>query len=89
MASRRYQSTRQGKFKHAARQQRYRDRRKNVTHHTSPDLPHRDVLIQPNKKPNSAILADALSCHFCGHACDEFLRVGFLQQKSCYLSLGP
>jgi len=80
LASQRYQKTLRGRHKHAERQHRYRERQKNkVTHHTSPVLPPRVVLLA---KPNERILEsnkDYRHCHFCKKPVSLFLRRGYLR----------
>lgn len=85
-ASKKYQTTRAGRFNNAARQQRFRLRQKQkVTHHCSlQNLPH-DVLNKQLKKPKSSLLRPKqtknIHCHHCGEICSPFLRHGFLPNR--------
>lgn len=84
-AGRRYQRSRRGRFAHAERSRRYRQRQQNVTHQGS--------LIQPPDDPlpvDSAIAiaapqasatpprSSSVQCQFCGVSCSAFVRVGYL-----------
>jgi len=83
-AIKKYQSSRQGRFKNAARQSRFRQRKKQkVTHHCSIQIPLHGVLInkaigsvKANKK---AQISPILRCHHCNEICGPFLRHDFLQ----------
>ena len=87
-AARRYQRTRRGRFAHAARQRRYRQRRgAKVTHQGSP--PRRADETLPTESRTSAHRgaspgADAdgdLRCYLCGRRCSPFLRQGYLRRR--------
>lgn len=89
-ADQRYQNSQRGRLKHAARQQRYRQRQKEnaekkVTDHGSPVSPP-DVLLPPevNEPPKrvAASVTHDIHCHFCGRSCLVFLRAGFLRRGS-------
>lgn len=73
-AARRYQNTIQGKFNHAARQRRYRERRKKVTHQGSPHKP---------RQSNSCVQGAGCEhrCHFCKKRISSFLRFDFLRRE--------
>ena len=81
----RYQTTYQGKVKHAARQSRYRERLKEkVTHKGSKDCQVSDLLVDKQKKvssvtvrPGSAVNTSIL-CHTCRNLCSAFIRSNFL-----------
>lgn len=82
MANQAYQKTLKGRQKHAARQQRYRQRQKEkvkkVTDMGSNDLPVHDLLLA---KPsgNTSWPIELRHCHFCGETVSPFLRNGFLR----------
>jgi hypothetical protein len=71
----------EGRRRHAARQGRYRARRKNVTHHGSLPPPS-DDLLPPSSlatASNAAVTQDrarrlASHCHWCGRRCPDFVR---------------
>lgn len=84
-ASKKYQSTRAGRFNNAARQQRYRQRLQQIVTHQG-SLPARlhDVLKTRfdwlnTAKKQEQICTD-VSCHHCGAVCGPFLRQEFLHQ---------
>lgn len=91
-AGRRYQHSRRGRFAHAERARRYRQRRRqknNVTHQGS--LPPRpDVLLpvgatEVTRGPQTPARPSAFAawrCHFCGGGCAEFVRSGFLRRRT-------
>ena len=85
-ASRKYQTTRAGRFNNAARQHRFRVRQKQkVTHHGSLHNPPHDVLNKQLKTSKSSQLrpkqTTAIHCHHCGEICSPFLRHGFLRHR--------
>ena len=85
-ASRKYQSTRAGRFNNAARQQRFRDRRsQKVTHQGSPSKQTHDLLkiriTETKKIPKPSFSGSAIHCHYCGAECDPFLRLDFLHSS--------
>jgi hypothetical protein len=74
-AGHRYQQTRRGRLHHAARQARYRARRKKVTHQTSPTVSPSGIVPSPLGAPTSgpeapdadvACLATRPRCARCG-----------------------
>ena len=77
-SNKRYQSSRKGRLKHAARQKRYRERRlstdKKVTDQTSQRRKFNDLLFRANETKEPI----QFSCHFCGRNCSKFLRMDFL-----------
>jgi len=92
----RYQSSRQGQLKHAARQARYRERqRQKVTHQGSGPVPGHDSLVQqlklllreivPNIIHTETTATAKLTCHFCHRPCLPFVRWVFLSQFSSKL----
>lgn len=85
-ARKKYQSTRSGRFKNAARQQRFRDRRsQKVTHQGSPSKhPHdllRICLTKTKKTPKPSFSGSTVHCHYCDAVCDPFLRLDFLHSS--------
>jgi hypothetical protein len=85
-ARKKYQATRQGRFKNAARQQRFRAQiKQKVTHHSSLTIPLCDVLAKrslPAKKPIIPPKYEkVMRCHHCGEVCCAFLRDDFLRYK--------
>jgi hypothetical protein len=91
-----YQKSLRGKQKHAARQHRYRQRKKiKVTDQGSTDLPPNDLLPDEPSECKSH-QAESIFCHFCGEAVSPFLRHGYLhhhqndqQRYSSSWPLGP
>lgn len=93
----RYQSSRQGQLKHAARQARYRERQQQkVTHQGSTPGSRHDSLVQQLKllfsevapitiRPDTAKKVK-LTCHFCHQPCLAFVRWVFLSQFSSSLT---
>ena len=87
-AARRYQGTRRGRFAHAERQRRYRQRRmQKVTHQGSPPVLPDETLpaesrtsAQRSEEPG-AVPADGIRCHLCGRVCSHFLRQSFLRRR--------
>ena len=95
-AGQRYQSSRCGRLKHAARASRYRARQKIVTHQGSPLEPRDDVVrlgaAAAANKPAAAALRDSVMrsqvrdpgswpCHWCGCRCPPLVRIGFLRRR--------
>lgn len=81
-AGARYQRSRAGRFAHAARARRYRQRRKIVTHQGSAIAVAGDVLRADVMKAVEATVpvdAAAPTCSVCGVACAAALRQGFLR----------
>ena len=88
-AGERYQHSRQGRFTHAARQRRYRQRQQQkVTHQGSPLSGSHASLVTKVKRqvPLAAWLVNRVDerfvCHFCGRICSPFLRLGFRRGRS-------
>ena len=83
-SGRRYQASRAGRFKHAERSRRYRQRQQNVTHQGSMP-PAQDDLLASNPEgvvASPVPLTTALGyCHFCGVRCPDFVRRGFLHSR--------
>jgi hypothetical protein len=84
-AGRRYQRTRKGRFAHAERSRRYRQRQRKVTHQGSLTRPADDLLPTDSVVTIAAAQASATSptpspgqCQFCGVRCAVFVRVGYL-----------
>jgi len=85
-ASKKYQSTRAGRFNNAARQKRYRQRQQQiVTHQGSLLVTSHDVLKAKSYWPEKVKKYDqngtVLFCHHCGAVCKPFLRQDFLHQS--------
>lgn len=87
-ASKKYQSSRAGRFNNAARQKNFRQRKKQsavkVTHHGSLEITCHVVLKtkqkrveQSQKLPQSN---SSLACHHCGAGCGYVLRNNFLRR---------
>lgn len=70
----RYQTSRAGRFRHAARSQRYRLRRQEVTHQGSISAVPDDLL--PAVAPEVA--AGEVRCCFCGARCAPWVRQNFV-----------
>lgn len=84
-ASKKYQSTRAGRFNNAARQARYRQRQQQiVTHQGSLPAKLHDLLKTRfdwlNKAQKQEQIRTDVSCHHCGAVCDPFLRQAFIHQ---------
>jgi hypothetical protein len=84
-AGRRYQRTRKGRFAHAERSRRYRQRQQNVTHQGSLTRSADDLLpvdsvvtIAAAQVSATSPSASPLQCQFCGVRCSAFIRVGYL-----------
>ncbi len=83
-ASKKYQTTRAGRFNNAARQRRFRTRQKQkVTHHRSIQIPLHDVLLSKPSSPQcdekKLDIKTFMACHYCGVAADGFFRSDFLR----------
>ena len=80
----RYQKSYKGKFKHAARQQRYRELKKQkVTHQASKAEP-----VPSSSKPSDKCILPGLitsksesHCNFCGCHVADLLRINFLDSS--------
>lgn len=87
-AGQRYQASRRGRFIHAARQQRYRARRQEVTHQGSAVIAE-GALLQPSEpalpvpQPVAPIAPDAdrAHCHFCDGRCQQLVRLDYLHRR--------
>ena len=91
-AGKKYQSTRSGRFKNAARQHRFRQRNKQkVTHHGSAQKRLHDLLktrlTEINKTQKRSLPDTAIHCHHCGGVCEPFLRLDFLHSSRFQPSL--
>ncbi len=85
-AGKKYQESRQGRFKNAARQQSFRARqRQKVTHQCSLKTPRHDVLTKQISRPKEPRFCSKhtkiMRCHHCGEICSPFLRHDFLRYK--------
>ncbi len=81
-----YQGTWAGRINNAARQQRYRQRKKQkVTHQGSAPERLRDLLevrlIQLKKASRPSFPRTGVYCHHCGAVCEPFLRHDFLHRS--------
>ncbi len=85
-SNKRYQSSRKGRLKHAARQKRYRECQlstcKKVTDQTSQEKNFNDLLFRANETKKSV----QFSCYFCGRSCSKFLRMDFLRSRKGILT---
>jgi len=98
-ARQRYQKSRQGRLKHAQRQQRYRQCKKEKV--TDQGSLFQTQYVQLEKMLNKDVIpTDATvictNCHFCGKHRSSFMRIGFLRrenkikiEKHSAFSLGP
>ncbi len=85
-ACKKYLSGRAGRFNNAARQQRFRQRkRQKVTHQGSAPKRLHDLLairlIQLNKANRPSFPGTGVYCHHCGAVCEPFLRHAFLHSS--------
>ncbi len=85
-ASKKYQSTRAGRFNNAARQKYYRERQKQIVTHQGSPLVTSHVVLKaqsygPEKVEKYAQNGRHLFCHHCGAVCEPFLRQDFLPQS--------
>jgi len=83
-ASRKYQSSRAGRFNNAARQQRFRAQQKQkVTQQGSAPKRLHDLLkiqlTRPKETRKPWLFSTTVHCHVCGEQCAPFLRHDFLQ----------
>ena len=89
-ANKKYQNSRQGRFKNAERQRRFRQRQKLkakiVTYQGSPPSLPNDLLIEkfcpPKRKSKIQQTKAEAVCHFCGSPCGPFFRGGFLRKRA-------
>ena len=95
-AKRRYASSIRGRLKHAERSQRYRDRRKSVTDHSSLSVAEHDVLNtsaasaaitlscvdETATTPVTVRAAGGVSCSFCRRWCGPWIRHAPLRRRS-------
>lgn len=89
-AGQRYQASRQGQLKHAARQARYRERQQKVTHQGSIPRTGYDSLVQQLKWRSKEMASGTIRvtssnegerrCHFCYQSCSPFVRWVFLSR---------
>jgi hypothetical protein len=95
-AGRRYQASRAGRFTHARRARRYRQRRRReeiVTHHGS-QAPHEAATVATDPPAaQAAVAGDGAAptrwhCHWCERVCTPLLRRGYLRRgRACDVSL--
>ncbi len=89
-ANKKYQNSRQGRFKNAERQQRFRQRKKlnskKVTDQGSSSSLTDDLLIEKNyplkSAPKTSQTQSETVCHFCNRPCGPFFRGGFLKKRA-------
>ena len=86
-ANKKYQSSRQGRFANALRQQRYRARQKQKVTDQGSANHSRDALLENESKKVTDVVWQAifhektsLHCHFCQCECSDFLRLGFIRR---------
>ncbi len=84
-AGQRYQSSRPGRFAHAARARRYRVRQKNVTHQGSAEQGTGVLLVGEPLLDLQGQLTQVVSsvthCTRCGAPCLAHVRLGFLRRR--------
>ena len=85
-ASKKYQSTRTGRFNNAARQKRHRERQEQIVTHQGSQLVTSHVVLTakphwPEKAQKQDQNAGGLCCHHCGAVCEPFLRQDFIHQS--------
>jgi len=85
-ASKKYQSTRAGRFNNAARQMRFRQRQNQIVTHQGSLLVTSHVVLKakphwPEKVEKYDQNGCDLICHHCGAVCEPFLRQDFLHQS--------
>lgn len=83
-AGRRYQDSRAGRFAHARRARRYRQRQKIVTHQASQVAPLAPTVVADPAEAEvvavrAAVAALAWHCCCCGGACMPVVRRGFVR----------
>ncbi len=88
-SNRRYRKTSRGRHANAARQRRFRQRkREKVTHQGSPEtttealLPARAEKVVDSLPVSHRSTSPALHCHFCHRQCNPLLRRDFLRSSS-------
>ena len=87
-AGNRYQRTRRGRFKHAARQRRYRTKSKKVTHQGTQESASNDPLPPRSDTQESVVVIEdeGIRCDFCGRLCSAFLRLDYLHRTASSLA---
>lgn len=85
-ATKKYQSSRAGRFKNAERQKRFRQRnQQKVTHQGSTPKDLHDLLktrlSEIKKTPKPLFSGSTVHCHYCDAVCDPFLRLDFLHSS--------
>jgi len=85
-AGKKYQQSFRGRCNNAARQKRFRAKKKQkVTHHSSLKLPRHDVLSRAltgvNKPVTPLKYGKVMICHHCNEQCSAFLRHDFLRYQ--------
>ncbi|MGZ9057564.1 hypothetical protein [Methylomagnum sp.] len=95
-AGRRYQHSRRGRFAHAERARRYRQRRENVTHQGSPAGGAGGALPPPSTGAALRVSVPAIPppitagrCHRCGRTCAELMRIGFRRRRGTQSRVVP
>ena len=88
-SNKRYQNSRKGKLKHAARQKRYREHQKSdekiVTDQGCQSMIFNDSLFMA-KETTKSIDIGKFCCDFCGKSCSTFVRIDFLCSQSSILA---
>lgn len=80
-AGQRYQTSLLGRYKHAARQRRYRARQTKVTHQGSPPSAPDDLLPAIPTLCVEVTSPLLWHCHFCGLLQAQFVRNNFLRRR--------
>ena len=87
-AGKRFQNSRRGRFAHAERQRRYRQRRRQkVTHQGSLPGPPDETLPAESRTSArriefpAAVAIDGIRCHRCRRLCSDLVRQTFLQRR--------
>lgn len=92
-AGRRYQGTRAGRFAHARRAARYRQRQKKVTHQGSQGPPACTTvqadLVELEVAQEAVATVRAWQCFWCGCACLPVVRRGFLRHNRVRCQVAP
>jgi uncharacterized protein VirK/YbjX len=88
-SSKRYQNSRRGRLKHAARQKRYQERKtlgaKKMTHQGIQDTMLNDSLVRANETTKPIVIGK-FCCDFCEKSCSTFVRMDFLCSHSRVLA---
>ena len=90
-AGKRFQRSRRGRFAHAQRQHRYRQRRRQkVTHQGSPPGPADETLAAESRtlakrtEVPAGVAGEDIRCQLCGRLCSAFVRQGFKHRRPAH-----